>query len=429
MKKWYNIEAGSLPDFVWGELWTYTFTIPEGATYCFGDSGALADGVTQADYGSATFSGYVTPGSTPGLTEFTLQFYDESLVPVGSPVAYSARTKFRIRFAEVDTIPASIDIDSAYIDSITWSSKLVETAREVSVSYPTIGKYRLMLLHYPVIGGGRASGLAAGFTINRIRLSDNSDWTTLSGVNAPTYVEVLNGYAGYPFNDNDLVLGSLGVGAVWTQWLFVSAPDTNPLTVYLHSFKDDYQGFNPNYNDTPFTYNNTVNQYDPSLYTLLDLEVETGMAWATSFPLYNKTAVGVVCNSRTISVQNVFTFDGSTVLATKTNSRTTGPQALTAYGGSMSGSGSWFWDDGGADYTSPITTTSQPSLVSALVGTGTKAVSIVGSHTISVLFDGTERYGTPDVTVVLNTGPYPWFVQPGSNTNSWLRFHVTCYEF
>ena len=65
----------SLPPFIWGEMWSYTFEFPEGATSCFLVDGALAAGVNQASTGSNEFSGYVVPGATTGETRFSLQFY------------------------------------------------------------------------------------------------------------------------------------------------------------------------------------------------------------------------------------------------------------------------------------------------------------------------------------------------------------------
>lgn len=390
MKKWYNIEAPTFPDFIWGELWSYTFEFPVGATMCFVVDGALATGVSQVFAGSNEFSGYVVPGAVTGETRFVLQFYTDELVEVGAPVVYTPRTKFRVRYAELDSVPDSADVDSAYIDSVEWSSDLVETLRNSTLSFRSqvSPKYRLLLVHYPCIGTGRAEPSSAGVTFNRVHLvEDESDWETLPGSNSPTSVEVLDAYAGYPFNDNTLRLGGIDfVGTDWDYWLFVAGPSSAAVDLIFRSLKDATTTFGTGPSDTDWTDSYSVSCLDLEDGELLSVSFAITVGWEGSPWFENLSTLGSREFTSDLTSSTTLSIPGVAGVVSVDTSHAFNPPTLSAFDGSFdySGTSSYKYTNFNESGTDSAQLVSGDTGFSQFVGTGTISVSAASAHTIEV---------------------------------------------
>jgi len=378
-----------IQNFVWGELWAHTFEFPEGATSCFLVDGALAAGVNQASTGSNEFSGYVVPGATTGETRFSLQFYTDELVEVGPPVEFVTRTKFKVRYAELDSIPASASVDSAFIDSVEWRSDLVETLRNATLTFSSHAspKYRLLLVHYPCVGTGRAEPGSAGVTFNRIRLAaDESDWSTIPGANSPTAVEVLDAYAGYPFNDNTLWLGGIGFGTDWDMWLFVAGPSASALDLVFRSLKDTVTTFEKSTTDTPWTDSYSVGCLDPAEGELLSVSISVTVGWDGSPWFENLSTLGSREFTADLTSSTVYSFPGVAGVVSVDTSHVFSPPTLTAFDGSAdySGTSSYKYANVNESGTDSAQLIPGDTGFSQFIGTGTISVSAASNHAIEI---------------------------------------------
>jgi len=305
MKKWYNIEvvsSGVTPEnFVWGDSWSWTTPTVTDAVYYI--STGLPSGVAATGFFDNNFAGVPAAGATLGSTPWSVQGYNELLdTPIGDPIEYPlATTKFRIYYGESETLPAPDSVDAAFLDSLSLSTRLVTTARNVEIAFAATStpKYRFIILPQAVVSESDLT-----YNINKIRNPDHTEADLIPGTYSPGDPV---GYVGYPYSDIDTVLGT---GSVLVHNVFVVDATMSAFSIFLRYATTQEQVFlGPSTPADPMTYSATCNKLSSSLVmwkvNVQATAIYNGASWVENTDASTHTISRVVTVDYTMSVGSI----------------------------------------------------------------------------------------------------------------------------
>lgn len=373
------VSSGVTPEnFVWGDSWSWSTPLVETAVY-YQPTG-LPTGVAATGFFDNNFAGTPAAGATLGSTPWSVQGYNELLdTLIGAPVEYPlATTKFRIYYGESETLPAPDSVDAAFLASLSLTTRLVTTARNVEIAFAATStpKYRYIIVPQAVVSESDLT-----YNINRIRNPDHTEANLVPGTYTPGDPV---GYVGYPYSDIDPVLGT---GASLTHYVFVINATASAFSVFLRYATTQQQNFlGPSTPADPMTYSAACNKLSSSL-VLWKVNVQASATYSGSSWVEN-TDSSAHTISRVVTVD--YTMSVGSITKTRQTVNTVAPRFFDVYDTDS--------DFLGSSGDQSVTTTKASGTVSTDYTSGADFTQFSGVGTLPVTFSSLTTHtvtGTP----------------------------------
>lgn len=391
-----------IQNFVWGDSWSWTSPLVEGATF-YVPTG-LPTGVSSTGFFDNNLGGVPTTAAALGATPVSIQGYDELFeTPIGASVEYpDLFTLCRIYYGECDELPAEFtraDILALLNgDAATGPRELlVTTGRDVELEFPatSTAKYRVIAVPAAVWSfyATKAAADVGVVTFNRIRYADNTAPTFVPGPTTGTFGTSLsdecNAYTGFPYSDNTPYLDP--AESVVAGYVFAIEATNSAFSVFLRCLVEDYQQnviYGPTNTRPSWTYSGTVNKV-PNLLSLRVFSSLTynGAIWAENLDASGHTITASAPVTGTIDVST-----GLSIPKAVTNTPTI--PSLTGFDGVFDyrGSSGYRQVDVSLGDNATVTYT-DAGVLGPFTGTGTATIDLA----VSI---GLTSSGSPSMSVV-----------------------------
>ena len=350
-------------NFVWGDSWSWTSPLVEGAVYYV--STGFPTGIAATGFFDNNFAG--VPYAILGDTPVSIQGYDELIeTPVGDPVEYpDLTTSCRLYYGELDSLP---DPETAFdIGALGLTERLSVKPRNEHITVaasPGVPRYVVIGVPQATYGGA-----STGYNFNEILTDAGAD----SG---------LDGFAGYPFSGADPVGGTAGT---LPYFLFVLGPTEAAVDVYLRFVATTtYTKIGPSPASSDMSYSSSIPQLDPGSATMFKVNVQATAIYGGSSWVENTDASS---HSITRSVVVDYTMSVGTIDTARQTTNNIAAITFAAYDGDpdyLGASGHQSTPAGKNSGTSNTDYTDAPTLAQ-FAGTGTLPVefSAVTTHTVT----------------------------------------------
>ena len=314
------VQDSAPSDFIWG--YANQWTLPPGPdSYQAVANGLDYRGFAYYPANACAFAGFTWIGTVDhsnrlGDWEVQYQGYEvDGITPVGSPVSYSLRCKAKVWYGEWDGALPS-EFTASQITGITnVRTTLIETARNVELSFPATDSAKYRVIAVPAtLAGLYSSPFNSDKLMNRIRYADNSDATVVPGPNPVVGTDVA-AYSGYPYSDNEILFGDTPSEP---YLIYVIDSTASAFTVYLRYLDTVVQAVSNGPANNGWTYNTTVNQFDTADGTLLSVAVLSAGQWHGSSWIENLEGVAKSNVTRTVTTNFTFNYGASATHAGST---------------------------------------------------------------------------------------------------------------
>ncbi len=391
-----------IQNFVWGDSWSWTSPLVEGATL-YVPTG-LPTGVSSTGFFDNNLGGVPTTAAALGATPVSIQGYDELFeTPIGASVEYpDLFTLCRIYYGECDELPAEFtraDILALLNGNAATGPRelLVTNGRDVELQFPATSTAKYRVIAVPAaVWSFYATKAAADFgvvTFNRIRYADNTAPTFVPGPTTGTFGTSLsdecNAYTGFPYSDNTPHLDPSE--SVVAGYVFAIEATNSAFSVFLRCLVEDYQQnviYGPTNTRPSWTYSGTVNKV-PNLLSLRVVSSLTynGAIWAENLDASGHTITASAPVTGTIDVST-----GLSIPKAVTNTPTI--PSLTGFDGVFDyrGSSGYRQVDVSLGDNATVTYT-DAGVLGPFTGTGTATIDLA----VSI---GLTSSGSPSMSVV-----------------------------